>query len=126
MTESNNPDRFGLEGIIVIAAFYVNKDLSMFVYCKLKNQKVAKGSPSLRNLGTVWIRRCTEGTFYLLLALAMMGNCTCGLSLAVKMPNPKFSQLLCFVLHLPWLLGSFGVLFLDILYHFPVTAKDSE
>ncbi|XP_068880479.1 lysosomal amino acid transporter 1 homolog [Aphelocoma coerulescens] len=46
---------------IVTAAFYVNKDLimiSQFVYCKLKNQKVTKGSPSLRNLGTAWILRC--------------------------------------------------------------------
>ncbi|KAL2301405.1 hypothetical protein Nmel_011976 [Mimus melanotis] len=44
---------------IVTAAFYVNKDLIMisrFVY--FKNQKVAKGSPSLRNLGTVWIVGC--------------------------------------------------------------------
>ncbi|NXR62933.1 LAAT1 protein, partial [Rhadina sibilatrix] len=59
-------------------------------------------------------RGCTEGTSYLLFALAMMGNCTCGLSLVLKMPKPKFSWVLCFVHHLSWLIGSFGVLFLDI------------
>ncbi|NWI07173.1 LAAT1 protein, partial [Tichodroma muraria] len=58
--------------------------------------------------------RCTEGTSYLLFASAMMGNCTCGLSLVLKMPKPKSSQVLCFVHHLPWLIGTFGVLFLDI------------
>ncbi|NXD99265.1 LAAT1 protein, partial [Chaetorhynchus papuensis] len=40
-------------------------------------------------------RRCTEGTFFLLFALAMMGNCTCGLSLVLKMPKPKSSRALC-------------------------------
>ncbi|NXR20401.1 LAAT1 protein, partial [Cinclus mexicanus] len=57
---------------------------------------------------------CTEGTFYLLFALAMLGNCTRGLSLVLKVPKPKSSQVLCFVHHLPWLTGSSGVLFLDI------------
>ncbi|NXC57251.1 LAAT1 protein, partial [Aleadryas rufinucha] len=59
-------------------------------------------------------RRCTEGTFFLLFALAMVGNCTCGLSLVLQMPEPKSSRALCFVHHLSWLVGSFGVLFLDI------------
>ncbi|NWR20917.1 LAAT1 protein, partial [Emberiza fucata] len=59
--------------------------------------------------------RCREGTFYLLFALAMVGSCTCGLSCVLKMPNPKSSWALCFVHHLPWLSGSFGVLFPDIL-----------
>ncbi|NWW56546.1 LAAT1 protein, partial [Ifrita kowaldi] len=58
--------------------------------------------------------RCTEGTFVLLFALAMMGNFTCGLNLVLKMPKPESSQALCFVHHLSWLVGSFGVLFLDI------------
>ncbi|KAH0624106.1 hypothetical protein JD844_007485 [Phrynosoma platyrhinos] len=59
-------------------------------------------------------RRSTEGTSYLLFALAMMGNCTYGLSLVLKMPATKY--LICFYFwhHLPWLIGSFGVLFLDI------------
>ncbi|XP_032855967.1 lysosomal amino acid transporter 1 homolog isoform X3 [Tyto alba] len=59
-------------------------------------------------------RRSTEGTSYLLFALAMMGNCTYGLSLVLKMPATKSFWALYFLHHLPWLIGSFGVLFLDI------------
>ncbi|NWX65876.1 LAAT1 protein, partial [Promerops cafer] len=60
-------------------------------------------------------RGCTEGTFYLLFALALMGNCTCGLSLVLKMPKSESSWVLCFVHPQPWLTGSFAVLFLGIL-----------
>ncbi|KFO10313.1 Lysosomal amino acid transporter 1, partial [Balearica regulorum gibbericeps] len=59
-------------------------------------------------------RKSTEGTSYLLFALAMMGNCTYGLSLVLKMPATKSFRALYFLHHLPWLLGSFGVLFLDV------------
>ncbi|XP_068548072.1 uncharacterized protein [Anas acuta] len=59
-------------------------------------------------------RRSTEGTSYLLFALAMLGNCTYGLSLVLKMPATTSFQALYFLHHLPWLIGSFGVLFLDI------------
>ncbi|KAM4659921.1 lysosomal amino acid transporter 1 homolog isoform 2-T2 [Amazona ochrocephala] len=59
-------------------------------------------------------RRSTEGTSYLLFALAMMGNCTYGLSLVLRMPATKSLQALYFLHHLPWLIGSFGVLFLDV------------
>ncbi|KFW06197.1 Lysosomal amino acid transporter 1, partial [Eurypyga helias] len=59
-------------------------------------------------------RRSTEGTSYLLFALAMMGNSTYGLSLVLKMPATESSRALYFLHHLPWLIGSFGVLFLDV------------
>ncbi|XP_039345453.1 lysosomal amino acid transporter 1 homolog isoform X1 [Mauremys reevesii] len=59
-------------------------------------------------------RRSTEGTSYLLFALVMMGNCTYGLSLVLKMPAAESLRNLYFLHHLPWLIGSFGVLFLDI------------
>ncbi|XP_009277372.1 PREDICTED: putative uncharacterized protein PQLC2L [Aptenodytes forsteri] len=59
-------------------------------------------------------RRSTEGTSYLLFALAMMGNCTYGLSLVLKMPAAESFRAPYFLHHLPWLIGSFGVLFLDI------------
>ncbi|XP_067402902.1 uncharacterized protein [Emydura macquarii macquarii] len=59
-------------------------------------------------------RRSTEGTSYLLFALAMMGNCTYGLSLVLKMPAAESLRNLYFLHQLPWLIGSFGVLFLDI------------
>ncbi|NWR57770.1 LAAT1 protein, partial [Bucorvus abyssinicus] len=60
-------------------------------------------------------RRSTEGTSYLLFALAMLGNCTYGLSLVLKMPATKSFRAVYFLHHLPWLIGSFGVLFLDVL-----------
>ncbi|NXM30608.1 LAAT1 protein, partial [Oxyruncus cristatus] len=63
-------------------------------------------------------RRSTEGTSYLLFALAVMGNCTYGLSLVLKMPKTKSSRGISFVHHLPWLIGSFGALFLDIFVSF--------
>uniref|UniRef100_A0A8C0G5E3 LAAT1 protein n=1 Tax=Chelonoidis abingdonii TaxID=106734 RepID=A0A8C0G5E3_CHEAB len=63
-------------------------------------------------------RRSTEGTSYLLFALAMMGNCTYGLSLVLKMPAAESLRNLYFLHHLPWLIGSFGVLFLDIFVSF--------
>ncbi|NWY61354.1 LAAT1 protein, partial [Chionis minor] len=59
-------------------------------------------------------RKSTEGTSYLLFVLAMMGNCTYGLSLVLKMPATQSFRTLYFIHHLPWLIGSFGVLFLDI------------
>ncbi|XP_021251673.1 putative uncharacterized protein PQLC2L isoform X4 [Numida meleagris] len=59
-------------------------------------------------------RKSTEGTSYLLFALAMLGNCTYGLSLVLKMPTTESFRALYFLHHLPWLLGSFGVLLLDV------------
>ncbi|KGL78134.1 Lysosomal amino acid transporter 1, partial [Tinamus guttatus] len=59
-------------------------------------------------------RRSTEGTSYVLFALAMMGNGTYGLSLVLKMPAAESFRALYFLHRLPWLIGSFGVLFLDI------------
>ncbi|NWU97922.1 LAAT1 protein, partial [Upupa epops] len=58
-------------------------------------------------------RKSTDGTSYTLFALAMVGNCTYGLSLVFKMPTAKSLWTLYFLHHLPWLIGSFGVLFLD-------------
>ncbi|POI29464.1 hypothetical protein CIB84_006785 [Bambusicola thoracicus] len=63
-------------------------------------------------------RKSTEGTSYLLFALAMLGNCTYGLSLVLKMPAAGSVRALFFLHHLPWLLGSFGVLFLDVFVSF--------
>eukprot|EP00076_Gallus_gallus_P010314 XP_004943602.1 putative uncharacterized protein PQLC2L isoform X1 [Gallus gallus] len=165
----------------VTAISYVNMDIiliSQFVYYKLKNQKMMKGSKRLKNFCITWIlmwitlcvvvlpcqllirkqdhssamersnnsldmiemsgfvcgyiscvfylgsrfpqlyknfqRKSTEGTSYLLFALAMLGNCTYGLSLVLKMPAAESVRALFFLHHLPWLLGSFGVLFLDV------------
>ncbi|XP_015216402.1 lysosomal amino acid transporter 1 homolog [Lepisosteus oculatus] len=58
-------------------------------------------------------RQSTEGTSYLLFALAMMGNGTYGLSLIVMLPALKGSEGVFILNHLAWLIGSLGVLFLD-------------
>ncbi|XP_072428769.1 lysosomal amino acid transporter 1 homolog isoform X2 [Chiloscyllium punctatum] len=58
-------------------------------------------------------RKSTEGTSYLLFALAMLGNTTYGLSVAVKVPKNKVSAKKYILHHLAWLLGSFGVLLVD-------------
>ncbi|KAG8581054.1 hypothetical protein GDO81_007537 [Engystomops pustulosus] len=64
-------------------------------------------------------RKSTEGTSYMLFALAMLGNFTYGLSLILKLPSVRHSKNRYIIHHLPWLIGSFGVLFLD----FFVTAQ---
>ncbi|KAG7276907.1 hypothetical protein CRUP_034783 [Coryphaenoides rupestris] len=64
-------------------------------------------------------RHSTEGTSYLLFALAMMGNGTYGLSVILVLPTLSGSRRAFIVKHLPWLIGSLGVLVLD----FFVTAQ---
>lgn len=64
-------------------------------------------------------RQSTEGTSYLLFALAMMGNGTYGLSVIVVLPALKDSKRTFIIKHLAWLIGSLGVLILD----FFVTAQ---
>ncbi|XP_006002213.1 lysosomal amino acid transporter 1 homolog [Latimeria chalumnae] len=59
-------------------------------------------------------RKSTEGTSYLLFVLAMMGNGTYGLSLVIKVPGINEPRNTYILHHLAWLIGSFGVLLLDI------------
>ncbi|XP_015727724.1 putative uncharacterized protein SLC66A1L isoform X2 [Coturnix japonica] len=118
--------------------------ISQFVYYKLKNQKmkgsrrlknfcitwilmcitlcivlpcqllIRKQDQSSAMGKSNFQRKSTEGSSYLLFALAMLGNCTYGLSLVLKMPAAESVRALYILHHLPWLLGSFGVLFLDV------------
>ncbi|XP_038671348.1 lysosomal amino acid transporter 1 homolog [Scyliorhinus canicula] len=60
-------------------------------------------------------RKSTEGTSYLPFALAMLGNTTYGLSVAVNVPENKASAKKYILHHLAWLIGSFGVLLVDFL-----------
>ncbi|KAM9358789.1 lysosomal amino acid transporter 1 homolog [Symphorus nematophorus] len=78
-------------------------------------------------------RQSTEGTSYLLFALAMMGNGTYGLSVIVVLPALKGSKQTFIIKHLAWLIGSLGVLILDffvtaqfILYRKNYSAKNSK
>ncbi|KAM9441835.1 lysosomal amino acid transporter 1 homolog isoform 2-T2 [Salvelinus alpinus] len=64
-------------------------------------------------------RQSTEGTSYMLFALAMMGNGTYGLSVIVVLPALAGSKQTFILKHLAWLIGSLGVLLLD----FFVTAQ---
>ncbi|XP_072313798.1 lysosomal amino acid transporter 1 homolog [Eucyclogobius newberryi] len=77
-------------------------------------------------------RRSTEGTSYLLFALAMMGNGTYGLSVMLVLPALRGSKQAFILNHLAWLIGSMGVLILDffvtaqfILYRNNRTCKSS-
>ncbi|NXD09698.1 LAAT1 protein, partial [Nothocercus nigrocapillus] len=63
-------------------------------------------------------RRSREGTSYMLFTLAIMGNGTYGLSLVLKMPAAESFQALYLLHYLPWLIGSFGVLFIDVFVSF--------
>ncbi|KAF7668947.1 hypothetical protein LDENG_00267540 [Lucifuga dentata] len=58
-------------------------------------------------------RQSTEGTSYLLFALAMMGNGTYGLSVILVLPALRGSKQTFIIKHLAWLIGSLGVLILD-------------
>ncbi|XP_070827355.1 lysosomal amino acid transporter 1 homolog [Chaetodon trifascialis] len=60
-------------------------------------------------------RQSTQGTSYLLFALAMMGNGTYGLSVILVLPSLKGSKQTFIIKHLAWLIGSLGVLILDLL-----------
>lgn len=60
-------------------------------------------------------RQSTEGTSYLLFALAMMGNGTYGLSVILVLPALRSSKQAFIINHLAWLIGSLGVLILDFL-----------
>ncbi|XP_054867817.1 lysosomal amino acid transporter 1 homolog isoform X1 [Amphiprion ocellaris] len=78
-------------------------------------------------------RQSTEGTSYLLFALAMMGNGTYGLSVIVVLPALRGSKQTFIIKHLAWLIGSLGVLILDflvtaqfIIYKKNVPAKKSS
>ncbi|KAM9801078.1 lysosomal amino acid transporter 1 homolog [Neosynchiropus ocellatus] len=59
-------------------------------------------------------RQSTEGTSYMLFALAMMGNTMYGLSVILVLPALRNSKRTFIIKHLAWLISSFGVLILDL------------
>ncbi|KAF3848088.1 hypothetical protein F7725_021116 [Dissostichus mawsoni] len=61
-------------------------------------------------------RQSTEGTSYMLFALAMMGNGTYGLSVIVVLPALKGSKQTFIIKHLAWLIGSLGSSYWTSLY----------
>ncbi|XP_012889650.1 PREDICTED: lysosomal amino acid transporter 1 homolog isoform X1 [Dipodomys ordii] len=67
----------------------------------------------LPQIRTNFIRKSTQGISYLLFALVMLGNTLYGLSVLLKNPEAGESEGSYLLHHLPWLVGSLGVLLLD-------------
>ncbi|NXK24225.1 LAAT1 protein, partial [Arenaria interpres] len=67
-------------------------------------------------------RKSTVGVSYSLFALVMLGNLLYGLSVLLKNPEPGQSEGDYILHHLPWLVGSLGVLSLDVVISFQFLA----
>lgn len=76
-------------------------------------------SSSLWPLFCQYKRKSTIGISYSLFALVMLGNSLYGLSILLKNPEPGQSEGDYVLHHLPWLVGSLGVLSLDVVVSFP-------
>ncbi|EDL13300.1 PQ loop repeat containing 2, isoform CRA_b [Mus musculus] len=87
----------------------------------------------LPQIRTNFIRQSTQGISYSLFALVMLGNTLYGLSVLLKNPEVGQSEGSYLLHHLPWLVGSLGVLLLDtiisiqfLVYRSHETAAASE
>ncbi|XP_034875517.1 lysosomal amino acid transporter 1 homolog isoform X1 [Mirounga angustirostris] len=67
----------------------------------------------LPQIRTNFLRKSTQGVSYSLFALVMLGNTLYGLSVLLKNPAAGQSEGSYLLHHLPWLVGSLGVLLLD-------------
>ncbi|KFZ56727.1 Lysosomal amino acid transporter 1, partial [Antrostomus carolinensis] len=67
-------------------------------------------------------RKSTIGVSYSLFALVMLGNSLYGLSVLLKNPEPGQGEGDYVLHHLPWLVGSLGVLSLDVVISFQFLA----
>ncbi|XP_012577890.1 PREDICTED: lysosomal amino acid transporter 1 homolog isoform X1 [Condylura cristata] len=67
----------------------------------------------LPQIRTNFVRKSTQGISYSLFALVMLGNTLYGLSVLFKNPEEGQSEGSYLLHHLPWLVGSLGVLLLD-------------
>ncbi|XP_010157005.1 PREDICTED: lysosomal amino acid transporter 1 homolog [Eurypyga helias] len=71
---------------------------------------------------TNYERKSTIGVSYSLFALVMLGNLLYGLSVLLKNPEPGQGEGDYVLHHLPWLVGSLGVLSLDVVISFQFLA----
>ncbi|NWV61988.1 LAAT1 protein, partial [Malurus elegans] len=71
---------------------------------------------------TNYKRKSTSGVSYSLFALVMLGNSLYGLSILLKNPEPGQGRGDYVLHHLPWLVGSLGVLALDVVISFQFLA----
>ncbi|NWX87572.1 LAAT1 protein, partial [Nothoprocta ornata] len=69
----------------------------------------------LPQIYTNYKRKSTVGVSYWLFALVMLGNALYGASVLLKNPEPGQSPADYVLHHLPWLVGSLGVLSLDVI-----------
>ncbi|NXJ06037.1 LAAT1 protein, partial [Odontophorus gujanensis] len=76
----------------------------------------------LPQIYTNYRRKSTAGVSFLLFALVMLGNLLYGTSVLLKNPEPGQSEGDYILHHLPWLIGSLGVLSLDIIISFQFLA----
>uniref|UniRef100_A0A8D0G0T2 Lysosomal amino acid transporter 1 homolog n=1 Tax=Sphenodon punctatus TaxID=8508 RepID=A0A8D0G0T2_SPHPU len=67
-------------------------------------------------------RKSTKGISYSLFALVMLGNALYGMSVLLKNPDPGQSEGNYVLHHVPWLIGSLGVLSLDVVISFQFLA----
>ncbi|XP_022370086.1 lysosomal amino acid transporter 1 homolog isoform X3 [Enhydra lutris kenyoni] len=67
----------------------------------------------LPQIRTNFLRKSTQGVSYSLFALVMLGNTLYGLSVLLKNPEVSEDEGSYLLHHLPWLVGSLGVLLLD-------------
>ncbi|EPQ18172.1 PQ-loop repeat-containing protein 2 [Myotis brandtii] len=72
----------------------------------------------LPQIHTNFLRKSTQGISYSLFALVMLGNTLYGLSVLLKNPEEGQSEGSYLLHHLPWLVGSLGVLLLDAIVSF--------
>ncbi|XP_063001172.1 lysosomal amino acid transporter 1 homolog [Elgaria multicarinata webbii] len=76
----------------------------------------------LPQIYTNFKRKSTSGISYTLFALVMLGNTLYGLSVIIKNPDPGQTKGNYIIHHLPWLVGSLGVLALDVVISFQFLA----
>ncbi|NXT49004.1 LAAT1 protein, partial [Pluvianellus socialis] len=76
----------------------------------------------LPQIYTNYKRKSTVGVSYSLFALVMLGNMLYGLSVLLKNPEPGQGEGDYVLHHLPWLVGSLGVLSLDVVISFQFLA----
>ncbi|XP_053136583.1 lysosomal amino acid transporter 1 homolog isoform X2 [Hemicordylus capensis] len=76
----------------------------------------------LPQIYTNFKRQSTTGISFSLFALVMLGNTLYGVGVLMKNPDPGQTEGSYVVHHLPWLVGSLGVLFLDIVISFQFVA----
>ncbi|XP_051844342.1 lysosomal amino acid transporter 1 homolog isoform X1 [Antechinus flavipes] len=69
----------------------------------------------LPQIYTNFQRKSTQGISYSLFAMVILGNMMYGLSVLLKNPEPGQTESSFLLHHLPWIIGSLGVLLLDVI-----------